>query len=565
MDTNILTDDEEQKPNIRAGLYCRVSTKGQKKRGLSLPDQQNALTKRARENNHEVLPDRIWIEQKSGSTFDRPKWRECEQAMAAGKFDILYVEDISRIGRNRDEVLAVGKKITENYRIRVISLYEGELNLTTTDGELMFGLKTCINDANRKRTIEKSRSRLLAKLEVEGQRNIGRLLYGLRWAQDRKSAEWHPEEYPKVRLVIELRLELKWSYVRIADFLNGKICDRHGQQIAVRNNVRIPTTYRAEKPWDRNKVGYIFSNPRYYLGEGCVNYRRTDQNETPTEYTYSFPRLMKKAEYNQLQKVLPDYITTKSRQFYLLSGKCVCGLCGGTLHHNVIQNKYKGKVMRYEYYTCRNKLEKPPNKERCCLRSAPREWLEKRVWNQIQRLFGDKQHFEEVIFRADNRIQADDQRLDAIADRLIEIEKAIEEVDKQIKNVVDFIANAAIIHDEATKKIAELKESKQRLEEERQKLEFAESAITRQGLTIERVEQSRLWWQAYGLKLPDEQKRQLLDAVVERIEVSPIEPEPDEDYRTLSVDIIGKIPMVPLSIADYYRSGKESECFSAGE
>jgi len=250
----------------RAGILCRVSTRGQKTRKLSLPDQERALIKAIEYDGCELLDEHKWIGQESGSTCDRPVMNKVMQAIINAEIDILYVEDFSRIGRNKRELWEI-VEIIYGYGVRIKSLYEGEIDLNNPDSELMFGIKSCIDDASRKKSIQKSGNRLQAKLEIEGHRNLGHLLYGLQWATDKKSAIHHSEEFSKVRVVIELRLSLKWSHVKIADFLSTKFNDNKGTAIARKHQVALPTFYRKEnQPWDRYKVGYIFNNPKYYLG-----------------------------------------------------------------------------------------------------------------------------------------------------------------------------------------------------------------------------------------------------------------------------------------------------------
>ena len=57
-----------------AYLYVRVSTDEQKRKGYSLPDQEDRLLKYCKYNNIEVKG--IYREDYSAKNFNRPKWKE---------------------------------------------------------------------------------------------------------------------------------------------------------------------------------------------------------------------------------------------------------------------------------------------------------------------------------------------------------------------------------------------------------------------------------------------------------------------------------------------------------
>lgn len=570
----------------RAGILCRVSTRGQKTRKLSLPDQERALIKAVEDDGCELLDVHKWIGQESGSTCNRPVMNEVMQAIKNAEIDILYVEDFSRLGRNKRELWEI-VEIIYGYGVRIKSLYEGEIDLNNPDSELMFGIKSCIDDASRKKSIQKSGNRLQAKLEIEGHRNLGHLLYGLQWATDKKSAIHHPEEYSKVRVVIELRLSLKWSHIKTADFLNAKFNDNKGNAIARKHQVALPAFYKKENQlWDRYKVGYIFNNPKYYLGESSVEFR-------DKEYKYKFPPLMSKSEYNELKKVTPTYISTGPPQTYLLSNKLICGLCGGRLYHNIIANKYKGKKKQYNYYVCRNKLETAANGKRCKLPSVPQDWLEKEIWQELISFFRDNEKFEKAVLAANSKMVEGDMQSSKIADEIVASDKALEANQKSIMDIMDLIVDrqeGTYSKEIANQKLDALEKERTRLVEKQQELEIQESMLCRTCPNIQRLDRIRKRWLPYFFTLEPEQKRKVIDELVEEIIVWPFKQFFDdetayenyirkynapailerpaywdpEDCRTpaiVGVKIKGRIPIT--SDESFYRSGKNGICQAA--
>ena len=168
--------------------------------------------------------------------------------------------------------------------------------------------------------------------------------------------------------MIELRIEKRWSYAAIAEYLNKK---------------KIP--YKQGKPWDWHKISYICSRDAkaYSQGHGSISFQGQ-------KYVYTFPPLITKAELMKLKKITPDFIIKgRPRIQYMLSGKLVCGICGTNIQHHKIIGRCNGKEKVYQYYTCRAKLE-PDNGERCQLLSIPQEWIEFWVWEHITAYFKTK-------------------------------------------------------------------------------------------------------------------------------------------------------------------------------
>ncbi len=336
--------------------------------------------------------------------------------------------------------------------------------------------------------------------------------------------------------MIELRIKKRWSYAAIAEYLNKK---------------KIP--YRKGKSWDGHKVSYICSvNAKTYAqGRSSVSFQGR-------KYDYTFPPLISKSELLQLEGISPDFIIKGRRRIqYLLSGKLVCGICGTRIQHHKIYGRCNGKKKVYEYYTCRNKLD-PANGERCKLPSVPQEWLEWWIWHHLAGLFEDQKHFEQVLFSANAQFKKDNRRVDELATKIMQIDEVLKDTATQIENVIDFIAEGSIAHKAATKKIENLQKQEAKLKEARQKLEVEQSLLLREASTMEKIKETCLWWLEYMEKLDENSKRKLVDALIERIEISPrkytkAQAERDDKYgggpeagfgTKVSLNIIGRVKLI---------------------
>ena len=76
--------------------YMRISTKEERGK-QKFTRQEQALTRWCRENNREITDRRIYKDDASGKSFDRPAWRELEADVSEG--DTIVFKDICRFTR----------------------------------------------------------------------------------------------------------------------------------------------------------------------------------------------------------------------------------------------------------------------------------------------------------------------------------------------------------------------------------------------------------------------------------------------------------------------------------
>jgi site-specific DNA recombinase len=510
--------------------YCRVSTIGQKD-GLSLSDQQHQIKAYCKRNEFEL--SNIYVEQASGKTDERIEFRKMLGDAAGRKFEVLVVTDNDRFGRNVEDRLRIRATLTEDFDIELHSISDGIFKNTPT-GRFTDTIKSSVSEYYRDLQIEKSASALSHKLIDKGERNLGLLLFGLTWADDKKSAIKHPTEYLLLRKVIDLRLNKKWSFQRIAQYMNQQ-----------------GYSYRGRK-WTNNNVGYICSSKteQYAQGKSSITF----QNQT---FEFSFPPLINKVELAKLKKLIPEYIVNgKKKITYLLTQKVVCGLCGAGLQH------FKGGG--YEYYTCRNKLKGERKGNRCTLRNIPQKWLDEEVWDQLRRLFKNQKHFEKVIMAANKELQKQVNELGEIEDRVAEIDQGLENNKAQIERVVDFIAEGVIGKEEVKKRVQKLRKQAEKLNKEKEELQAQELLLQKEAGNLSILEETRTWWWEKAESTKPEEKRILIEALVNKITVWPYDPKlTDEDELVTPAKVHVEIKgYIPVSIGDTRkRQGRRAQKF----
>ena len=159
--------------------YARVSTPGQTEH-ISLSDQQKQIHDYCRKSNFKLI--KVYTEQGSGSTDERPEFRKMLGAAANKEFDILVVADNDRFGRSVEDRLRIRATLVRDFGINLHSVKDGVFADTST-GRFTDTIKSSVSEYYRDLQVEKSSSALTYKLE-QGERNLGTLLYGLAWGKD---------------------------------------------------------------------------------------------------------------------------------------------------------------------------------------------------------------------------------------------------------------------------------------------------------------------------------------------------------------------------------------------
>lgn len=109
--------------HLRAAIYARYSSDNQ--RVESIEDQISACRKFAANNNIEVMEGHIYCDAaKSGARWDRKELAAMKQAAEDGDFNVLLVDDLSRLARDNYLFLTILAEL-EYLDIRLISVADG--------------------------------------------------------------------------------------------------------------------------------------------------------------------------------------------------------------------------------------------------------------------------------------------------------------------------------------------------------------------------------------------------------------------------------------------------------
>ena len=226
------------------------------------------------------------------------------------------------------------------------------------------------------------------------------------------------------------------------DYLSGM---RIKDIVVKLSNTGIKNKYGTE--WNINSVSRILRNENY---KGILT-------ADDTIYTNIYPQIVSEEIFDEVNNKLKVGKRTsahyKTDTQYLLSGKLLCGKCGGLMTGDSGKGKL-GKI--YNYYKC---FTKKRNKEKCDKKSISKEYIENIVFTATQNFF----------MQVDLKALA--KKITEIYDKSIEenhelkaLEKELADINKKLKNLLSAIENG-IFNDTTNQRMKELEISKKELEE----------------------------------------------------------------------------------------------------
>lgn len=322
----------------RVIIYSRVSTENQ-----DTTRQERELENYCKVNNYHIVKK---IAEKASGTISWEK-RELNSIFGEEKFDGVIVWELSRLGRNTNDVLTIIGKLTER-KIWVHSLNNNNLRTLDENGKedgmakLLLTILSSIAELERNTTMDRSLSGLANSVKSGNWTGGKYLPYG--YKRDNKKLVIDEEESLIVKKIFHLH-QLGNGTTRIANILNqqniptryNKVVDN---QVKVRGLLRDGSSFK----WAGGTIYSILTN-RVYIGE-------KQGRKKLNGLTLNSPSIIDKDAFELAQIRLKDTNSRTSTRFlYVLHGKTKCGCCGRTYYpHKRISNKdnaYKCLSKRY--------------------------------------------------------------------------------------------------------------------------------------------------------------------------------------------------------------------------
>ena len=340
-------------------LYCRLSRDdGGDGDSNSIVNQKLILMDYAKKNGY-LHPQYFIDDGISGTTFDRPGFREMESLIEAGQVSTVIVKDLSRFGREHVETSRYLEILYPTLGVKFIAIQE-RVDTETGEGTEMMPFHNIFNEWYAAQTSKKVRA-VWAMKAANGKRANFRVQYG--YKKDRDDQEKWLIDEPAAAVVRRI--------------YNLCLAGKGPEQIArilQMEKVLTPTAYyysvgssSANHPvpgdpylWKGSTIDAILSNRKY---TGCMVNLKT------TTVSYKVHKLIRKPE--EEWSIVPDTQVaiidentwlrvqelrknkrriTKSGRTSLFSGLVFCADCGSKLHFCAA----KSLKPNQEFFRCAN-------------------------------------------------------------------------------------------------------------------------------------------------------------------------------------------------------------------
>ena len=425
---------------IPAALYARVSSDRQDV-DLSVSAQLRALRDYAEKNSYLVAREYV-DEAESGRIADRPQFQKMlnEASKPEAPFKEILVWKFSRFTRKREHAVAF-KAMLRRRGIRVVSITEQADDTPT--GKLLEAIIESVDEFYSENLAQEV-TRGMREAASRGFWVTGSDPYGYKrvYVQDgakkRPKLELDPPADAVVRRIFDMALQGK-SILDVTRALNAD---------------GIPTTNG--KRWLKTTIHTILDN-EVYTGTLVWGVAAKDRAE-PVRVEDAFPAIVSKQEFQRAKKLLGSRAPKKvnprrASSPYLLSGLLKCETCGKQL------SAAEAKSGKYSYYVCHSLLMRGSGT--CDTPRLNAKSFEKLIVDEIRANILTESNIRDLVKLLDEEMDgvASEQR-----ERLKTIEEEIEDVKRSLGRIWRVIETTDIKMADASERIREHRERKERLE-----------------------------------------------------------------------------------------------------
>jgi site-specific DNA recombinase len=462
---------------MRAAIYARYSSENQ--RPESIEDQISACRRLAAERSFSVLDDHIYSDQaQSGARKDRQGLASLLGAAQGGWFDVVLVDDLSRLARDNYLMLSIMAELHFE-GVHVVSVADG---LDSNDEEATLGIQ--IRGIFNELQLRDLRKKTLRGQMGQKQRgfSVGERTYGYRSIpvgtirMDKKGRP-RPEGYKMVLEPREAAVVLRVFKTYADNFSLTRI-------VRMLNEEGVPGRIRSSKGWSPATVSRMLDNEKY-IGRWVWN--KTESRRDPRtgrRRRFQKPRSEWVIHEDESLRIVPQDLWDRVRAIrqevrrswpggtgkrgfskdqggrvrhfptHLLSGAMNCGTCGGAI--GLVSGKGGG------YYgclgaargTCENKMLVRRKLAENTIVEALREHLSspeniryvlQRVEEEVRKLCS---HIPETICMKETELAAEKQRIAhfvdfigegrgsrALAQALLETERKVETLREELDDL----------------------------------------------------------------------------------------------------------------------------------
>jgi len=346
----------------RVALYARYSSEHQKE--SSIEDQYRNCERYAARDPAWSITARYADRAISGTTSDRPDYQRMLVDAKAKHFDMLLVDDFSRLSRDSVESEQTRRRLI-HWGIRLIGCSDG-IDTDTKNHEMLSGIKSVMNQAFISDLKDKISRGMIGKA-LHGY-HLGGRTYGYKLVPEldptRKDPYGNPERVGTKLAIDEDQAQwVKWIFERYAEGMSPHkiVTELNRRQVPApgaayrRKSCRTPSWSAASLQGNATLGTGLLNNP-LYTGRAVWNRSRREKDpdthirahiardrgewiETPVPHLRIIDEALwarvtaaragvSRGVYD-LRKLHSRARSTGRNPKYLFSGLLVCGMCGG--------------------------------------------------------------------------------------------------------------------------------------------------------------------------------------------------------------------------------------------
>ena len=457
-------------------LYCRLSRDDALQGESNSIANQKALLARYATDNGFANPQFFIDDGYSGTSFDRPGWRQLMAEVEADGVASIIMKDMSRFGR---DYLRVGLYM-EDFAERGIRLIAVNDGVDTAKGVDDFTPFRNIMAEWYARDISKKIKASMRTKAMQGKHLTGFPVYGYkqhptekgRWIVDEEAAE-------VVREIFNLCLR-GFGPCQIENILNERGIDSpsvHQHKNGINNRGK-------EVYWDKGIVAKILGRMDY-LGHSVIG--RTYKKSYKDKRTYENSRedwiilentheaIVEPDTWDRVQRLREGSKRkcTKMGEMGPLNGMLYCFDCG-----NKLRIQRDRQTLR-EYYVCATYANSRTGHRECSIHNTPRHFIEPLILGELRRVTAfAKEHekeFLEQVSRLHERL-ADDELRGARAEH-DKARRRVAKLDMIIKKLYEDNATGRLSNDRFDKMYVEYEAEQAQLQNDLERLEATLAAV----------------------------------------------------------------------------------------
>ena len=491
---------------MRAAIYARYSSESQRQE--SIEDQIFTCRRLAREKGFIVLDDHIYTDYAlSGSRRDRPGLNAMIATSVSKPFDVILVDDLSRLARDNFLMLSVLAEF-QYVGIRVISVAD---NLDSDDEESTLGIQIrgIFNELQLRDLKKKTLRGLIGQKQrgfSAGERTFGYTSVPSGQMVTDKKGRSRPEGY-------KIEIDTREADVVLRVFRAFADGQSITSIVKMLNSEDIRGRKNEKKNWANNTVGRILSNEKY-VGKWVWN-KSESRRDPKTGRRRRFPKPESEwiINHDDSLRIVPqelwDTVQQKRQQVtrtwpsqrgkkglssnqgrhqkiypsHLLAGTMTCSECGATISQ--VSGKSGG------YYGCPNARKKACDNKVLVRRSI----VEKIVIGEVQKMIASPEQIRYLLEKVESEVA---KLCSDIPESIHRKESELRSEEKRLANYINFIGegnagrtlNEALL--ECEKKVDSLQSEIDGLRQAKSKLfevpstEWIESRLSQFNYLLER-------------------------------------------------------------------------------